>query len=275
MDTNNDYSVLMTVYEGETANNLDEAIKSIMEQTVVTNDFVIICDGELTTELNKILDKYKCQYGNTINIVRCKKRDIWADVLNEGLRICKNELVARMDSDDISVRNRCEKQLEVLMEDESIDVISCGIGEFFDDENQILSKRILPSRKKGLTKFAKYRCPLNHATVIYKKSAILRVGGYEYYPAYEDYQLWIKMINTGNVLENIDDVLYLMRAGEDLYRRRGGKQYLRNMIKFKRWMRDQGQLTLFQYNFSLIANSIVVLMPSRLRKWVYCSLLRK
>ena len=270
------YSVLMTVYRGEKASNLDAAIQSMLKQSVPTDDFVIVCDGELTKGLDKVIDKYVKMYPETFNIVRFPKRDNWAAVLNDGLLLCKNELVARMDSDDISLEMRCEKQLEWMDEYPTTAVISVGIAEFGnDDPSSILSSRILPTRKQGLMHFAKYRCPLNHATVIYKKSAVLEVGGYENFPQYEDYQLWMKMVKKGYIIDNIQEPLYLMRAGDDLYKRRGGKKYFENMKSFKRWMKDQGFLSVFEYAYLLAANGLIVLMPSSFRKWIYCRFLRK
>lgn len=270
------YSVLMTVYKGEKASNLDVAIQSMLKQTIVTDDFVIVCDGELTTDLDMIIEKYVKMHPGVFNVFRFPKRDNWAAVLNDGLAMCKNELVARMDSDDISLETRCEKQLMWMAKNPDAAVISVGIAEFGnDDPSCILSNRILPTKSQGLAHFAKYRCPLNHATVIYKKSAVLEVGGYENFSQYEDYQLWMKMIKKGYVIDNIQEPLYLMRAGDDLYRRRGGKKYFENMKCFKRWMKDQGFLSIFEYAYLLAANGLVVLMPSSFRKWVYCCFLRK
>lgn len=268
------YSVLMSVYSGEKPKNLNDSLESIFAQSVITDDLVLVCDGPLTEELDSVVNEYTLLWPDIMNIVRMPKQRSWAAVLNRGLDECKNTWVARMDSDDISVPDRCEKQIKMLSDDKSIAVISTGIGEFSEKPNELYSCRILPQNHEDIVKFSKYRCPLNHATVIYNKLAVQSVGGYEDFSTYEDYQLWIKMIKAGFRLKNTPEILYLMRAGEGLYQRRGGLAYLKKMLKFKKWMHKQGVLSFFEYITTVLANGAVILMPNRIRGWIYRRFLR-
>ncbi len=270
-----EYSVLMSVYFKETASNLREAIESMMTQTSLTNDFVLVCDGKLTEKLDAVIDEYVSKYPGVFNIIRIPKNPSWAEVLNIGLKSCKNELVARMDSDDISTPDRCEKQLLYLQSHPEVDVVSTSIGEFSTDSTKIDNVRRLPENNSDIVEFAKYRCPLNHATVIYKKSAVIKSGAYQHFPAYEDYHLWVRMIMSNCVLYNMPDVLYLMRAGENLYARRGGFKYFKIMSKFRMWMYSQKLVGLFKTYYLIAANGAVILMPNSLRGMIYKKLLRK
>ncbi len=270
-----EYSVLMSVYFKETAGNLKSAIDSMINQTATTNDFVLVCDGDLTEELNSVINEFVKKYPDIFNIIRIPKNPSWAEVLNIGLNACKNELVARMDSDDISPLDRCKKQFDFLKEHTDVDCVSTSIGEFSDDYNNINYVRKLPATNEEIKEFAKYRCPLNHATVIYKKSAVLKSGGYHHFPAYEDYHLWVRMIKAGCVLYNMPDVLYYMRAGENLYARRGGLKYFKTMRNFRIWMHHEKMVGFFKTHYLIIANGIVILMPNGLRGLIYKKFLRK
>lgn len=269
-----EYSILMSVYHGEKAVNFEEAVHSMMTQTVLTNDFVIVCDGELTEELDQVIDKYVALYPGIFNIIRIPKSPNWAHVLNVGLKACKNELVARMDSDDISVPDRCEKQILFLESHPEVDCVSTSLGEFFESPKKIDNVRSLPEKHGDIAEFAKRRCPLNHATVIYKKTSVIKSGAYKYFPAYEDYHLWIRMLKKGCILHNMPEVLYLMRAGLNLYERRRGWKYCKEMLKFRLWMKKLGMINLMELVVYSMLNAIVLLMPNGCRAFVYQKFLR-
>lgn len=268
------YSVLMTVYAKETASNLDMAITSMMKQTIPTNDFVLVCDGDLNDDLDGVIHNYTMTYPGIFNVIRIPKNPIWAEVLNLGLKNCKNELVSRMDSDDISVLDRCEKLLKCFSDNPDVDVVGSALAEFTDNPKDIDCTRLLPESHEKIVKFAVNRCPMNHATVMYKKSKIISCGGYEYYPAFEDYQLWIKLIMANCTLYNLQESLYLMRAGDNLYSRRGGRKYSKQMIRFRKWMYNQGFISYFKYIYICVGSSIVYNVPNKLKAFIYRNLLR-
>lgn len=268
------YSVLMSVYAKETASNLDMAIASMMKQTMPTNDFVLVCDGALNEELDSVIRNYTMAYPGVFNIIRIPKNPKWAEVLNLGLENCKNELVARMDSDDISVSDRCEKLLKCFSENPNVDIVGSALAEFTDNPDHIDCTRSVPESHESIVKFAPNRCPMNHATVMYKKSKIIACGGYEYYPAFEDYQLWTKLVMAGNVFYNVQESLYLMRAGDNLYSRRGGINYTKQMIRFRKWMYRQGFISHFKYIYICVGSSIVYNVPNKFKAFIYRNLLR-
>lgn len=269
------YSVLMSVYSKEKPEYFYQAIKSMTEQTVKSDDIVIVCDGDLTAKLDDVIHKFCKSYPEVFNIIRIPKNDSWASVLNIGLEACKNEYIARMDSDDISDLSRCEKQLDFMQKNPSVDCVSTFLGEFSQSPEKIDNVRRLPENNKDIREFAKYRCPLNHATVMYKKSAVIKVGRYVHFPAYEDYHLWIRMIKNNCILHNIPEVLYYMRAGQNLYSRRGGYKYFKTMASFRKWMYKQGITGLARTSYLILANGAVILMPSSLRGFIYKRFLRK
>ena len=167
------YSVLMSVYYKEKAIHLDESMQSIFNQTILTNDFVLVCDGTLTSELDTVIGKYQKKYPNILNIKRLKTNKGLGNALNEGLNLCKNELVARMDSDDIAKIDRCEKELNAFNNNQNISIVGSAIEEFVENTNQVVNIKRVPSDYLEIIKFSKKRNPFNHPSVMFKKSDII------------------------------------------------------------------------------------------------------
>ena len=224
------YSILMSVYHKEHPEYLKQAIESMLNQTVKSNDFVIVCDGPLTDELYKILDFYESNPENQIHRLQLDKNYGLGIALNKGLEICKNELVARMDSDDIAVSNRIEIQLEEFKKNKSLVLCGSYLEEFNEiiGDSQILKK--VPLTNDEIKKYIKQRNPFNHMTVIFKKSVIKDCDSYEDCYLNEDYYLWAKIISKNYYVMNIPEILVYMRVGNGMYQRRGGFNYIKGDI---------------------------------------------
>ena len=162
------YSVLMSVYYKENSEYLKQAIESIQAQTFPTDDFVLVCDGPLNQELDSVIKKKQQEMKNILNVVRLKKNAGLGNALNKGIQQCKNELVARMDSDDISYPDRCEKQLMVFNTYPEISVCSGIVEEFATNPKVVESRRVPPETQEEIREFAKVRNPFNHPCVMYK-----------------------------------------------------------------------------------------------------------
>ena len=183
------YSVLMSVYYKEKPEYLEQAIESVQSQTFPTDDFILVCDGPLNDALDKVIAKKQREMGITLNVVRLAKNGGLGNALNEGIKHCKNELVARMDSDDIAYPHRCEKQLAVFNEHPEVSICSGIVEEFTTDPNTVDAKRVPPETNAEIVEFAKKRNPFNHPCVMYKKSAVEAVGSYQDFYLLEDYYL--------------------------------------------------------------------------------------
>ena len=166
MDNYIGYSVLMSVYYKEKPEYLKQSIESIQMQTLPTDNFVLVCDGPLTQELNDVIAEKEQEMQHVLNVIRLKKNGGLGNALNEGIKYCQNELVARMDSDDIAYPNRCEKQVDVFNTRPEVSVCS-GIVEEFSTSCEIVdSKRIPPEKQDEIIEFAKKRNPFNHPCVM-------------------------------------------------------------------------------------------------------------
>lgn len=269
------YSVLMSVYYKEKPEYLKQAIESIQAQTLSTNDFVLVCDGPLNEPLDSVIAAKQQEMGESLNVVRLAKNGGLGNSLNEGIKNCKNELVARMDSDDIAYPNRCEKQIAVFNTHPEVSICSGIVEEFTINPNIVDTKRVPPETNAEIVEFAKKRNPFNHPCVMYKKSAVEEVDSYQDFYLLEDYYLWLRMLMAGYQGYNIQEPLLHMRAGSDMYLRRAGWKYAKTQAKLFRFMRDSGFIGEVQYLKSCLVRSGSALAPNWLRKFMFENVLRK
>lgn len=258
------FSVLMSVYIKETLNNLKECFDSLLSQSLLASEVILVEDGPIPDTLLKLIDEYRID----LNIVSVKleKNIGLASALNEGLKHCSYEIVARMDTDDIALPQRFKTQFDFMSVNLDIDASSSYIEEF-DSTGSIVSVRKLPLFPDDLNAFAKQRSPLSHPAVIFRKEAVLSVGGYpEIYP--EDYLLWVKMILNGFKLANIPEVLLRMRTDESFITRRG-YEFLKGEIKIYYYMRSKGFISWLEFCYIILIRGILRLSPDYFKVWLY------
>lgn len=272
-----EYSVLMSVYYKDNPEWLKKAIDSMLNQTKTTNDFVIIKDGELTEELNNTIVNYQKEYPHIFHVIELKKNMGLGEALRIGVENCKNEFIARIDADDYSVQNRCEKQLKRISENLKIDMIGSNHIEFVDciENKKSYLYKVLPSSYEEIKKYAKRRNPFSHSAMMLRKSKIIEAGNYRNYYLVEDYDLWVRMIEKNAYCENINEFLSYVRVGKDLYKRRGGLKYLKSMLKFKRELYNRKFYSFKDYIISSGAHIVMCIIPYNLRNVLYKKLLRR
>lgn len=277
MDTNKypAFSVLMSVYKKEKPTFLDEALKSIENQTIKPNQIVIVIDGHITIELNDIIRKHQCDFFKLYTIVRLDKNRGLGLALQKGITYCKFDWVARMDSDDVAVKNRFELQLKAIKENPKLTVIGGQIDEFTGEVNNIVGKRLVPTSQEDIRQFIKWRSPFNHPSVMLNKKDIIKIGNYQRNGKLEDYFLWSKVIIAGYQVLNLPEVLVHMRTDAGMYGRRGEWANLKQIFKLRR-MLYKGKLVSkreeLMGDFVMVMN---VIIPSWLREIIYKRVLHK
>lgn len=270
------YSVLMSLYAKEKPEYLRLAIDSILKQTVVPDEIVIVEDGPLTDALYAVLDEYKTKFLQIIRTVRNEKNLGLGLALNVGLNECRNDLVARMDTDDIAKDDRCERQLKYFLENPDTTILGGQIAEFITSPENIVGRRVVPETDFELKEFIKKRCPFNHMTVMFKKSDVIKVGNYQDWFWNEDYYLWIRMSLANMTFANIPEILVNVRVGEDMYKRRGGNRYFKSEIAIQKLMLDKGIISRHLFYINCIKRFIVQkILPDSVRGWVYRKFARK
>lgn len=264
------YSVLMSVYYKEKPEFLREAMESIWQQTVKTDDFVLVCDGPLNVSLDVIIDEMQATHPDTLRVVRLEKNSGLGIALNEGIKHCQHEIIVRMDSDDIAFPNRCERQLKVFREHPDVSLCSGTVIEFRDTIDNVVGKRELPVTHEEIVSFSRKRNPCNHPSVMFKSPAVEAAGGYiEKYHLFEDYYLWVRMLMNGAKACNIKEPILYMRTPADLYMRRGGKAYAKDMLAFHRWLKEKGWISVGTYLTGALPHALVCVLPNNLRGLIY------
>ena len=268
------YSVLMSLYNKEKPERLRQAIDSILAQSVAPNEIIIVKDGRLTPELSNILDEYSNK-SELFNIVGYEENKGLGFALNYGLKHCRNELVARMDTDDIAKYDRCEKQLTIFAENPNMSLLGSSVDEFYINPCNIISQRVVPTDHKEIYNFAKRRSAFNHPTVMYKKSRVLNLGGYGNMRRNQDIDLFGRMLYSGLIAGNIEESLLLFRCDDNLAKRRKSwentKSYIYTIKKF--W--KMGYSSFIDYAIVVIAQTFMFIIPVKLQHLIYKKFLRK
>ncbi len=265
------YSVYMSVYVKENPEYFYKSVESMINQTIKPDEIIIVCDGPLTEELDTVLSDFCTKYPfiKAIRLEENKGRSYAAQV---GLNACSNEIVLRMDSDDISLPYRAQVSLEAL---KNCDIVGGVIAEFDGDVKNITGLRVLPCEHNDIVKFSKKRSPINNVTVALKKSVIEKIDGYNVNLKYaEDYFLWVKAIQNGAICKNLNYIFVYVRAGKDMALRRNNEFY-KSTKDLRKYMLKTKYINVFQYITYNLCQWIVFHMPNSFKLWFYKTFLRK
>lgn len=264
---NMNFSVLLSLYHKENAVYLNECLQSIYNQSVKSNEIVIVYDGFIGEELCDVVEKWSTML--PIKLLRLDKNVGLGIALNYGLELCSNDIVLRMDTDDICVRDRFRLQVERLEKDQELTLLGGHIEEFDESLTIHLGKRIVPTTYAEIKKRISFKNPFNHMTVAFRKSAVCTVGGYQHHVFMEDYNLWLRIFAAGYKVENLDIVLVKARTGTSMLFRRKGIGYIKSeilLLKLKRKLKVQSLLSAI---FVLILRSIPRILPASILRICY------
>lgn len=273
----NTYSVLMSVYSGDSPQYLKLAFDSIYDnQTKKPDEIIIVIDGPIPLELQEVINEF---IKNKEEIVKCYPQPInrgLGEALRIGTKLCTGDYIFRMDADDISHKRRFEVMSEYLEQHPDIDVLGTNIAEFEDslDEDD-MRMRICPEKHEEIVSMSKRRNPMNHVTVCMKKTALEKSGGYESLLLLEDYYLWLKMIVSGCKLENLNEVLVYVRVGNQFNSKRGSKERITGWRVLQDYMLKHSLISPLDAKINMIYIHCFVRIPAKLKRYVYRYLLRK
>lgn len=273
----NGFSVLICVYKNDNAEDVNLAFKSITDiQTLKPTEIVLVCDGPLPEDTDRVICDAQNSNPGLYKIIKLEKNQGLGNALRRGLEACTNEVVIRMDSDDVALSDRFEKQYHFMIKHPEVAVCGGQIEEFIDEERNIVGKRIVPCEDNDIRTYMKSRCPFNHMTVALRRSEVLRAGNYQPWFWNEDYYLWLRMMLAGCKFANLPDTLVHVRVGKDMYARRGGLKYFKSEAEIQSFMLKNHLISLPRYLFNVSARlAVQVLMPNWLRGLVFQKLFRK
>ena len=269
------FSVLMSLYIKEKPEYFDECMKSILANTVLPDEIVIVLDGPITNELRTVLNSYVSKDPQLYNVVPLEKNQGLGLALREGVIHCKNELIARMDTDDICRIDRFELQLREFEQNLNLDICGSHIAEFDETPEKIIARRTVPLEDEAIKKYQKRRDGFNHVSVMFKKSSVLKAGNYQSCLLMEDTLLWANMFMNRCVGKNIDDYLVFVRIGKEMYERRGGLKYYKKYKQGRKQVYKTGFISWWDYKYTLIVQFLVAIMPNKLRGFIFKKVLHK
>ncbi len=268
------FSVLLSLYKKEHSLYLKQCLDSLFSQTLLPTEIILVKDGPLTEDLNTVVEDYEKDF-SILKIIPLEKNVGLGRALNEGLKHCSYNLIARMDTDDIAKPYRFQKQIEVFQKHPEIDVCGAWIEEFQGNTDNVTSIRKLPKLHNDILEYTKIRNPINHPVVMFRKSAVLDAGGYQHFPLFEDYYLWVRMLKNGAKFYNIQESLLYFRTSPDMFKRRGGWKYAMNEYRFQKTMFNMNIISYKQFILNVMARFPVRIAPNQLRSWLYKKALRK
>jgi glycosyltransferase involved in cell wall biosynthesis len=271
-DNSPKFSVLMSIYHKEDPAYFERAMQSIWDdQKIKPNEIVLVEDGLLTNELYEIINLWKVKIGSIFQIKSLKKNMGVGYALNIGLKICKYDLIARMDTDDVSLPDRFKKQLSVFQQ-HNIDICGSWINEFEDLEDAIEVVRKLPEYHQNIINFAKFRSPMNHVSIMFKKDVVINAGGYQELMWLEDYYLFVRLIQSGAKFYNIQESLVNVLAGANQLERRRGLKYAISEFDLQKRMLKLGFLSRLEFFLNITTKFILRMMPKKVFYFIYAEI---
>ena len=269
------FSVLMSVYYKEQPASFNDSLKSLVQQTLLPAEIVVVKDGPLTLELDSVLEEYVSQYPALFKIVSLDANVGLGRALNIGLQHCTYDIVARMDSDDICYPNRFEKQIDYLEKHNDVVLVGSYLMEFDKDPNDLNVIKRAPLTQESIRQYAKKRSPFNHPSVIFCKKTVIDSGGYKDMPLLEDYYLWMRILKKNYKVANIAEPLLYFRVGNDMIGRRHGWHYLKKEKHFYQTCYNEGLINRKDYIAAIFMRLPLRLLPKFALKAIYRVLLRK
>jgi len=261
------YTLIIPLYRGDQPAWVQEALSSMAEQTCRPDETIVVIDGPVSSELTASIDEYT-------QSLRIKKLYLAENVgLGQALAVAllaaSYEIVVRMDADDIALRERCEKQVTFMDSHSNIAVLGAQVAEFETSPKLAYGLRQVPESPEAIRQMLPWRNPMNHMTVVFRKSAILSVGGYHDFKLVQDYDLWGRLISRGYQCANLPEILVLARAGGKMFKRRGGLQYWREELMLFERLVSYGVVDRFRAVVSLSIRGLARVMPRFLRNAFY------
>ncbi len=265
----------MSVYKNDKPDDLITAVESIIDQTCKPSEVILVQDGPVPDTLTSAIDKLGRDIP-ILKVIRLVKNLGHAGARQTAIEIASNDLIAIMDSDDISVGTRFEKQLETFKKHPDVSVVGGLIKEFIDNINNIVGERIVPKNDSEIKAYLTSRCPMNLVTVMFRKKDVQSVGGFIDWYCEEDYYLWIRLAQAGYKFYNIQENIVNVRVGKEMYRRRGGWRYFKSEARLQHYMLKHGIISFLRYSYNTIGRfTVQVAMPNHFRGFIFQKLFRK
>jgi len=262
-----DFTLLMAVYAGDEESFVRPAYDSATrDQELPPTRVVIVRDGPVREGVGRWLEEVSAD--TKVEVVALKENVGLAAALNAGLAHVTTDIVARADSDDISLPERFALQIPMISS--GYDLVGSAIAEFTDDPSHPDVVRHVKTTQTEIERQARLESPFHHPTVVFRKHAVEAAGGYPALKQMEDYPLWATMLMNGARVANIDRVLVLYRVGAGAFARRGGPVLAASEAQLQKQFLAMGFTTRRQYvRNRIVRGPLYRHLPTGLRRFAY------
>ncbi len=266
-------SAVVTVYSGTNPGYFTEALESVLGQTQKSDDIIIIADGAIDNNLDKLINEYTNRYKH-ITFEKLPKNAGAAAARNHGASLAKNELIAIIDDDDISLPERFSKQIAEFNRDESLTGVGGQLAEFENnDPKKLTSIRKVPTEHSEIYQFSKRRSPINDPTMMWQKTVFIKHGGYpEGWRRGMDYALVMSLLVQGHKIANLEDIVLHYRIDSDNLKRRGAK--LGQKIALQKYFLQNGYISTKDFTATSAGLVAMKIVPPAVKKMLYKRFLR-
>ncbi|MCP1440434.1 amylovoran biosynthesis glycosyltransferase AmsE [Erwinia persicina] len=259
------FSVLMSLYHREKPENVEQCMQSLYEQTLPADEIVLVYDGPLGDDLKAAVNNWMDKL--PLVIVPLEKNVGLGKALNAGLERCSHNIVARMDTDDICLPERFEKQIPYMEAHPDMALLGAAVIEFDEFGNERLKR--LPLNNAEIRHFARMKNPFNHMCVVFRKDKVLAAGSYQHHLFMEDYNLWLRMLSQGYDVANLHDVLMRVRSGSEMVSKRRGMTYIKSEVQLWSLKNRLRQTNFVNGTLYFLIRTSTRVMPVSVMKFLY------
>lgn len=263
----------MPIYHADVPDHLDEAVDSIINQTLPPDEIILVKDGPIGEELDVVIEKWIKLRPGLFQVFALPENKGLGPALQAGLEKCSYDIVARMDADDISCPDRFEKQLIFLQKNLDISLVSSWMDCFENSPNNILYARRMPLTHEKISRLARFRNPVNHAPSMFRRNAVMEAGGYKHWPGFEDYHLFVRMIINNARFAGIPETLYKVRL-HGVYSRRRGFRRICVIARLQKEFSRMGFISPGRAVYNMIVRTIASIMPVQLARLIRIKLMK-
>lgn len=260
-------SVIMSTYKGNKAIYLKESLDSLNNQSEIASEIILIIDGPIDTKQMEVIKVF--QYAGDFKYYQLEQNRGLAYCMNFALKHSTNDIVARMDADDVCYFDRFEKEYKEVKDNKNL-VCCSWHAEFETSTNNIKALKKTPKLDKDIRKAIGIRNIISHPTIMLYKDILIKNGGYnENVGMLEDYELHLRLLNNKVNYTCIQEPLVYVRTDENQYSRRGGLKYLINEYKFRYMCYKKGYISLKNLFVTIILYSFLRLFPTKYKHFLY------
>lgn len=262
-------SVLMAVYKDDNPIWFREALLSIFNQTLPCDELVVVVDGPVGPELDEEIDRAaKIDTPTRLVVERLPENRGLGEALNAGLAVCSNDVVARMDADDLCTPDRFEKQWALFETLPDITLLGTLQAEFEDDPDHINAYKLSPEFHDDIVAKLKWRCVVPHPSIMFRKAPVIEIGGYAPYRR-QDHDLFLRLIHQGHRLQVMQEALIKVRVIPEQRKRRSGLKLFKEFCQFRYRVWKRGDDTFLFFVFITALWGGFILVPSGLKSFLY------